>query len=70
MVEFELKKRIEILEGEVKIYNQEVSTGYCSPILMIGDVDFTEWFEYEYYMPPGNNIPEPGKFRITVEKIE
>ena len=78
-VGYKPKSKYEILEGEVKIYEQE--GGYCSPALMIGDVDFTEWFEKKYQIYEEVDSREdarhglggwhiPGKFRITVEKIE
>ena len=65
MVEFELKKRIETLEGEVDIGEQE--GGYCSPALIIGGVDLTGWFDEKYHDWEKGGIP--GKFRITIEKL-
>jgi len=75
---FKPKNKIEILEGEVIMGEQE--GGYCSPALMIGDVDFTEWFEKKYEEYEEEDSSEdarpgfgrwyiPGKFRITIEKI-
>lgn len=58
--------KTEILEGEVVIGEQE--GGYCSPALIIGGVDFTEWFEEKYHDWEKGGIP--GEYIITVEKIE
>ncbi len=80
MTEFELKKRIEILEGEVKIYewgyDESLSISGVDESLSIGGVDdFVHWFGEKYGEAGFNILGVPaqiikGKFRITVEKIE
>ena len=74
MVEFELKKRIEMLEGEITIHENE--GGYCSSGLQIGDeYDFVNWVAEKYgYFKQGCGCAIDqkldGVFRITIEKLE
>ena len=74
MAEFELKKRIEILEGEITIHENE--GGYCSSGLQIGDEqDFVNWVAEKYgYFKHGCGCAIDqkldGVFRITIEKIK